>query len=45
MLEYLQGFEERMGFIAAVDSIVGRRNRSAEIEELSLIHISEPTRH
>ena len=33
MLEYLKGFEERMGFIAAVDSIVGRRNRSAEIEE------------
>lgn len=33
MLEYLQGFQERMGFVAAVDSIIGRRNRSTEIEE------------
>ena len=33
MLEFLQGFQERMGFVAAVDSIVGRRNRSTEIEE------------
>ncbi len=33
MLEYLQGFQERMRFVAAVDSVIGRRNRSAEIEE------------
>lgn len=33
MLEYLQGFQERMRFVAAVDSVIGRRNRSVEIEE------------
>lgn len=33
MLEYLKGFHKRMGFVAVVDSIVNRKNRSAEIED------------
>lgn len=33
MLEYLEGFEKRMGFAAVVDSIVNRKNRNNEIED------------
>lgn len=33
MLEFLEGFEKRMGFTAVVDSIVNRKNRNSEIED------------
>lgn len=33
MLEFLEGFEKRMGFAAVVDSIVKRKNRNSEIED------------
>ena len=33
MLEFLEGFEKRMGFAAVVDSIVNRKNKNSEIED------------
>lgn len=33
MLEFLEGFEKRMGFAAVVDSILRRKNRNSEIED------------
>ena len=33
-LEFLDGFEQRMRIVAAIDSVVNRGNRNMEIEKL-----------